>query len=101
MPIVVIDPSFERLRGQAVGEIVVMMRGHWIMRRSSDYKWWEQSTKLSSPSGCLLCKASLVGKASQTISHKSIFLSLVNLSLHGCFQFCLERGNLLEFCKSK
>ena len=101
MPIVVIDPSFERLRGQAVGEIVVMMRGHWIMRRSSDYKWWEQSTKLSSPSGCLLCKASLVGKASQTISHKSIFQSLVNLSLHGCFQFCLERGNLLEFCKSK
>ena len=31
MPIVVIDPSFERLRGQAVSEIVVMVRGHWII----------------------------------------------------------------------
>lgn len=81
MPIVVIDPSFERLRGQAVSEIVVVMvRGHGIMRRSSDYKLWEQSTKLSSPSGYLLCKASLVGKASQTISHKSIFQALIGSS---------------------
>lgn len=81
MPIVVIDPSFERLRGQAVSEIVVVMvRGHGKMRRSSDYKLWEQSTKLSSPSGYLLCKASLVGKASQTISHKSIFQALIGSS---------------------